>query len=139
MRPSPGADDGDGWYLCPAVRQEAALSATETNAFVGRGRGTLAFMSVKRCFRFDWEPSGVGPGSIWTEFCDEEPTRQVECYEGRWFSSRQEYHDDLGPALAEGPLPKMDYGPEDEVTVEEFERAWQAAGDDWTNSGRRQP
>ena len=68
----------------------------------------------------------LGPGSIWNEFCGEEPTRQVECYGGRWFSSRQPYHEGLGPGLAEGPLSAMDYEPENEITAEEFERAWRA-------------
>ena len=35
-------------------------------------------MDARRYFRYDWEPEGLGPGSIWTEFVDEEPTRQVE-------------------------------------------------------------
>ncbi|OYN87510.1 hypothetical protein CGZ92_07290 [Parenemella sanctibonifatiensis] len=85
-------------------------------------------MTATRYFRYDWEPSGLGAGSIWNEFDGERPVRQVECYGGRWFSSRQAYHPELGPGLAEGPLSKMDYGPENEVTAEEFERAWLAAG-----------
>lgn len=84
-------------------------------------------MNARRYFRYDWEPSGLGAGSIWNEFDGERPVRQVECYGGRWFSSRQAYHPELGPGLAEGLLSEMDYGPENEVTAEEFERAWLAA------------
>ena len=86
-------------------------------------------MSEKRYYRFDWEPSGLGPGSIWNEFCGEEPVRQVERYGERWFSSREAWHDRLGPGLTEGPLSRMGYGPEHEVSAQEFECAWEAAGD----------
>ncbi len=82
-----------------------------------------------RYFRFDWEPDGLGPGSVWNEFRDDEPNRQVERYGSRWFSSRNEHHPELGPGLAEGPLSAMDYGPEHEVTAEEFEEAWRMAGE----------
>jgi hypothetical protein len=92
-------------------------------------------VSEKRYFRFDWQPSGLGPGSVWNEFCGEEPVRQVECYGGRWFSSRQSYHPELGPGLAEGPLSAMDYRAENEVTAEEFERAWRASGEAVGRSG----
>jgi hypothetical protein len=81
-----------------------------------------------RYFRFDWTPTNLEAGSIWTEFVGEQPTRQVERYGCRWFSSRDEYHAELGPSLAEGPLHQMDYSPEHEVSAEEFERAWSESG-----------
>jgi hypothetical protein len=85
-------------------------------------------VDARRYFRYDWESEGLGPGSIWTEFVGEEPTRQVECYANRWFSSRNEHHPELGPGLAEGPLSAMNYPRENEVTAEEFEEAWRTAG-----------
>lgn len=92
-------------------------------------------MNDMRYFRFDWEATGFGPGSIWNEFCGETPVRQVECYGGKWFSSREDFHAGLGPGLSEGPLSGMDYGPENEITPEEFERAWLVAGTASDHSG----
>ena len=86
-------------------------------------------MGLKRYFRFDWEPKDLGAGSIWNEFDGEIPVRQVERYGSRWFSSREDYHPELGPGLAEGPLSEMDYDPQHEISAEEFEAVWRASGE----------
>src|SRR4051812_29005215 len=82
---------------------------------------------LKRYFKVYWE-SPIGAGPIFHEFDGTTPTRQAEEYAGRWFSSRDEYHDELGPGLTDLPLSEDDFEPEQEISVEEFEAAWREAG-----------
>jgi hypothetical protein len=84
---------------------------------------------MKRHFRIRWE-SEIGPGVVLHEFDGEEPTRQVERYGDRWFSSRDEHHPELGPGLVDVPLSALDLGGEDEISAEEFEEAWRKSGRD---------
>lgn len=73
-----------------------------------------------------WE-STLGAGVVYHEFDGEMPSRQVERYGDRWFSSRDEYHDGLGPGLVDQPLSELDLGPEHEITAADFEKAWEAS------------
>jgi hypothetical protein len=61
------------------------------------------------------------------EFEGELPSRQVERYGDRWFSSRSEYHPELGPGLVDQPLSVLELSPEHEIGAEEFESAWKEA------------
>jgi hypothetical protein len=85
---------------------------------------------VKRYFRRTVAAGEIplGAGVVWLEFDGDEPTRQVERYGDRWFSSRDEYHPELGPGLADLPLSELGLEPMDEVDAAEFERAWTASG-----------
>jgi hypothetical protein len=72
---------------------------------------------------------GLGPGYAYIEFGDDEyASRQVEVYGDRWFSSfKNDYHDELGPALCDKPLSSMELAPEDEIDQGEFEKVWAEA------------
>jgi hypothetical protein len=83
---------------------------------------------VNRYFRRagDWE--GIGKGAVWLEFDGDWATRQVELYDGRWYSSVGEYHPDLGGGgLADQPLQEHEFQPSEEISAEEFEAAWNEA------------
>jgi hypothetical protein len=82
---------------------------------------------MKRYFRRagDWE--GIGKGAVWLEFDADYPTRQVELYDGRWYSSIDEYHPELGGGLSDRPLPWHEFQPDEEVSAEEFAAAWNEA------------
>ena len=82
---------------------------------------------MKRYFKISWE-SEIGPGVVFHESDGEEPTRQVERYGDRWFSSREEHHPELGPGLVDQPLSELDLGSEHEISAEEFEEAWRESG-----------
>ena len=81
---------------------------------------------MKRYFKRDAE-SELGNGVVYLEFQDDWPTRQIEIYGDRWFSSHKGYHPELGPALADQPLSVLELGEEFEITSEEFETAWNEA------------
>ncbi|SET46304.1 hypothetical protein [Thalassotalea agarivorans] len=68
----------------------------------------------------------LGIGTIWTEF-DENgyAVRQVEKYGNKWFSSREEYHDDVGPGLYDGHIKELDLSDSNTITKQEFETVWQ--------------
>lgn len=83
---------------------------------------------MSRHFKRDAE-SELGQGVVWFEFDGEQPLRQVERYGDRWFSSRHEYHPEIGPGLVDQPLSVLDLGAEQEITAEEFEAAWREAGE----------
>jgi hypothetical protein len=76
----------------------------------------------------DRQAPGRGEGWAWLEF-DEEgwTTRRVERYGDRWFCSILDYHPDVGPCLCDQPLDQLELRPEEEITRDEFETAWQAA------------
>jgi hypothetical protein len=80
--------------------------------------------------RYFKEPAetDLGQGYVWLEFDGEIPTRQVERYGDRWFSSRDEYHSELGPGLVDQPLSVLELGSELEIDASEFERAWVESG-----------
>jgi hypothetical protein len=82
---------------------------------------------MKRYFKRDAD-SELGSGEVWMEFDGDRPSRQVERYGDRWFSSRSEYHDELGPGLVDQPLAELDLRAEHEVSPDEFERAWRKSG-----------
>ena len=71
--------------------------------------------------------SGFGPGTAWFEFDGDLPVRQVERYGDRWFDSRTEYHDELGPGLTDQTPSGLGLGAEDVINRAEFEAAWSAA------------
>lgn len=81
---------------------------------------------MKRYFKRDGE-SLLGPGTIWMEFDDDWPSRQVEFYSGQYFSSREDYHQSIGPGLADQPLNVLGLGPDQEITPDEFEEVWRAS------------
>jgi len=69
---------------------------------------------------------GLGPGVLYNEFLGDSATRQVEQYQGRWFSSKDtDFHEGLGIALCDRSLSDL----EDaegliEISAAEFEDAW---------------
>jgi hypothetical protein len=79
---------------------------------------------MKRYFKCEVDDANLGKGVTYIEFEDEWPTRQVEIYGGRWYSSLEDYHPDLGPGLADQPLSTMGLGSEDEISASEFEQVW---------------
>jgi hypothetical protein len=81
---------------------------------------------TKRYFKRNAQ-SELGIGEVWFEFDGELPARQVERYEDRWFSSRTEYHDEIGPGLVDQPLSTLELSTEHEIDAEEFEQAWRLA------------
>ncbi|MEZ6062403.1 MAG: hypothetical protein R3C19_18830 [Planctomycetaceae bacterium] len=82
-----------------------------------------------RYFRHESE-SRLGAGTAWVEFgSDGWATRQVECYDGRWFCSIEEYFDELGGTLCDQPMSELDLSDSEEITKPEFETAWKTAID----------
>ena len=69
---------------------------------------------------------GLGPGTIYNEFCGETATRQAEQYNGRWFSSKDtDYHEELGIALCDRYLSEIEHSEGlMEISSTEFEAAW---------------
>jgi hypothetical protein len=51
---------------------------------------------VKRYFKHEADDFGLGPGVAYFEFDGELPTRQIEHYGDRWFSSIERYHPGIG-------------------------------------------
>jgi hypothetical protein len=82
---------------------------------------------VKRYFRRDGDWPGVGTGSVWLEFEGDYATRQVELYDGKWHSSIDKFHPDLGGSLTHEPLSVHEFVPSEEIAAEEFEKAWDEA------------
>lgn len=78
---------------------------------------------MKRYFERAAE-SELGDGIVYFEFEGERPTRQVEQYGNGWFSSRSEYHAEIGPGLIDQPLSALDLRMESEISAEQFEAAW---------------
>jgi hypothetical protein len=81
---------------------------------------------LRRYFKRRGE-SELGEGTVYIEYCDDWPARQVEIYGDRWFDSRTPYHPDLGPGLSDQPLSEHGMLPEHEISAAEFERVWQEA------------
>jgi hypothetical protein len=78
---------------------------------------------MRRFFKRQAE-SDLGMGVVYLEFDGEWATRQVENYGGQWFRSDREFHAGLGPALCDQPLTGLELSLADEISQEEFERAW---------------
>jgi hypothetical protein len=81
---------------------------------------------VKRYFKHEAE-SDLGSGIAYLEFDGELPTRQVEKYGYRWFSSTKRYHPEIGPGLTDRSLSELDLEPQHEISQTEFEEAWNVA------------
>ncbi len=81
---------------------------------------------MKRYFKHDAETI-LGSGIAYFEFDGELPTRQVEKYGDRWFSSIKRFHPGLGPGLVDRALSEMGFEPQHEISREEFEEAWNEA------------
>ncbi len=81
---------------------------------------------MKRYFKH-WAESSLGSGIGYIEFDGELPTRQVEKYGDRWFSSIKRFHPELGPGLIESTLSDSGLEPQDEIAQAEFEEAWNEA------------
>jgi hypothetical protein len=80
---------------------------------------------MKRYFKSPTDPQvRLGTGVAYFEFDGDVPLRQVERYGDDWFDSRAEYHAELGPGLVDQPPHVLGLGVDDEITAEEFERAW---------------
>jgi hypothetical protein len=56
-----------------------------------------------------------------------EVTRQVTKLGDRWFCSLDEWAEPIGMLLTDQPVQEGEFGPEDEITREEFEAAWARA------------
>jgi hypothetical protein len=81
---------------------------------------------VKRYFKHEAE-SGLGPGIAYLEFDGEIPTRQAEKYGDRWFCSIKRFHPEIGPGLTDRSFSQFEIEPQDEISQEEFEEAWNEA------------
>src|SRR5260370_40964395 len=79
--------------------------------------------TTKRYFKH-WAESGLGSGIAYIEFDGELPTRQVERYGDRWFSSIKRSHPELGPGLSDRAFSESGLEPQDEIAQAEFEEAW---------------
>lgn len=66
---------------------------------------------------------GFGPGHCYNEFDGEEPTRQVEIYPERCFSSLDD-DGEWGGNLCDQPLSEIDLSEAEEISEQEFEKAW---------------
>jgi hypothetical protein len=73
------------------------------------------------------QESGLGEGEVFFEYHGDVPVRQVERYGDRWFDSRREYHDELGPGLVDQPPLAVGLSPDDEISAQKFEAAWAAS------------
>jgi hypothetical protein len=85
---------------------------------------------VKRYFKREFTPDmNMGEGAVYVEFDGEWATRQVDRYQGRWYSADdpKDYHPGLGMGLTDQPLSKIDLGSEHEISAEEFDRVWAEA------------
>lgn len=82
---------------------------------------------MKKYFKVESETI-FGEGHTYFEFCGEMVVRQVEYSGNKWFSSRNDYHEGIGPSLCDIPLSQIDLYEEDKITSEEFEIAWEKAG-----------
>ena len=67
----------------------------------------------------------VGSGEIYTEFNGEIAVRQVEIYNGKYYSSRSEYHEGIGLGLYDGLLSELDMSDSVEISAEEFDLIWE--------------
>lgn len=83
---------------------------------------------TKRYFKQSGD-SDLGVGWVWLEFDGEMPLRQVEKYADRWFSSRAEYHPEIGPGLVDQPLSALELTPDLAISAQEFEQVWKESGD----------
>lgn len=78
---------------------------------------------MKRYFKSTAE-SLYGIGEVFFEFEGERATRQIEIYGDRWFTSRHDHHNELGPGLADQPLSEIGLTKSDEISRTEFETLW---------------
>jgi hypothetical protein len=81
---------------------------------------------MRKYFKYYTE-SDLGSGTGYLEFEDEWAVRQVEIFGGRWFCSNKEYHPEIGLGLCDQPFSALDLGPDEEITKEEFDAAWDEA------------
>ncbi len=82
--------------------------------------------TTKRYFKH-WAESSLGSGIAYNEFDGELPTRQVEKYGDRWFSSIKRSHPEIGPGLSDRSLSESDLEPQHEIAQAEFEEVWNVA------------
>jgi hypothetical protein len=84
---------------------------------------------MKRYFKYESE-SFLGEGTKWIEFEGELATRQVEKYGDRWFSSRRDYHPEIGLGLLDQSFSDLHppLGLDEEITAAEFEQVWAESG-----------
>jgi hypothetical protein len=68
--------------------------------------------------------SHLGEGTIWTEFAVEgHALRQVEQYNGKWFSSRNDSNEECW--LYDVNIKDLDLSGSRKISKEEFETVWQ--------------
>ena len=68
--------------------------------------------------------SHLGEGTIWTEFAIEgHALRQVEQYNGKWFSSRNDSNEECW--LYDVNIKDLDLSGSRKISKEEFETVWQ--------------
>jgi len=82
---------------------------------------------MKKCFKVVSETI-FGEGYTYFEFYGEMAIRQIEHSGDKWLSSRNDYHEGIGPSLCDIPLSQMELYEEDKITSEEFDIAWEKAG-----------
>ena len=69
-------------------------------------------------------PGTFGGRNRLFEFEGDVSRRQIERYGDRWFTSRNDYHSELGPGSLTLPLSELELKTEHEITADDFERAW---------------
>jgi len=82
--------------------------------------------SRKRYFKHNSE-SALGEGTTWLEFTGDEPTRQVEQYGNRFFSSIVPYEPEVGGTLVDQLLPELELRIDEAIEQAEFESVWLTA------------
>jgi hypothetical protein len=70
---------------------------------------------------------GMGEYIAWYEYEGDTAVRQVEYDNGRWLSSRDDYHAGHGIGLADVPFSSLALEAFESVSADEFETAWQEA------------
>ena len=78
---------------------------------------------MKSYFKREAE-SDLGIGTVYLEFDGEWAIRQVENYGEKWFRSDRQFHSEIGPALCDQPLSQLGLTFLDQISEDEFERAW---------------
>ncbi len=70
----------------------------------------------------------LGVGTAFYELDGNIVTRQVEQFGDRWFSSRRDYHPEIGIGLTDIPYESSASWPETIISKEVFESVWEKAG-----------
>ncbi|MGW4806924.1 hypothetical protein [Kitasatospora sp. NPDC004272] len=80
---------------------------------------------MKEYFKTLLETWHGNDATLYIEFTNGVPTRQVSNVGERWLSSRDDFDDDIGMLLTEPRLTSGEFSDGDRITPEEFEDLWE--------------